>query len=737
MKKLISLAVLLFALAGCYNYSALWDAVNSHEQRIARLERNCADMNNNLTSLTLLVEALRGNDFITDVSAIVENGVEIGYELTFYKSGTIKVYHTDSDSIPVLSVREDEDGVFYWTLNGEWILDDDGNKLPAAGPEGKSGVTPQLKIEEDYWYVSYDEGATWNQLEKAVGEDGEDGEDGKDGDSLFMDVAEDENFVYLTLADGTVLNLPKRVSLEIEFDQDDLVVLTLNSSIDVHYKITSHIPAVVEVLASGDLKAKVVPDSADPLSGVISITCGSVIDDYSKVIVLVSNGEKVIMRTLVIEEEAIEVEENAEAFASSEGGEIELPYVSNVPCSVDIPDEAKTWISVATDVDTKAMARRSIKLVLEPNDGPAREAVVVLHNDDRSLTLEYRIYQKPAVTHIDGYVEILQKAEAGQGIDIVLMGDAYSADRIADSTYRNDMVYMYDNLFSEEPFKTFRNRFNVYYVNVVSETEGYETGGETTLKGYFGEGTHVGGCDSTCFEYALNALVEEERMNEALIVVAMNSTRYAGTCYMYSLHDMPGDYGSGPSIAYFPKGESEVMFARLLHHEACGHGFAKLSDEYAYEENGQIPDEKKASTESQQDEWGWWKNVDFTSDTLEVRWAHFLADERYQNEGLGCFEGANTYWTGVWRPTEDSIMRHNFGGFNAPSREAIYYRIHKLAYGSDWEYDYEGFVKYDEINRSSSTGGDDAQSHINYVEKSFVPTAPPVVVPYSWKDLLR
>ncbi|MBR0305682.1 MAG: hypothetical protein IIX07_02585, partial [Lachnospiraceae bacterium] len=85
----------------------------------------------------------------------------------------------------------------------------------------------------------------------------------------------------------------------------------------------------------------------------------------------------------------------------------------------------------------------------------------------------------------------------------------------------------------------------------------------------------------------------------------------------------------------------------------------------------------------------------------KVRWNYFLEDERYANEGLGVYEGGLTYWTGVWRPTENSIMRYNVGGFNAPSREAIYYRINKLAYGKDWEYDYEDFVEYDAINRSA------------------------------------
>ena len=76
---------------------------------------------------------------------------------------------------------------------------------------------------------------------------------------------------------------------------------------------------------------------------------------------------------------------------------------------------------------------------------------------------------------------------------------------------------------------------------------------------------------------------------------------------------------------------------------------------------------------------------------------------RYADEKLGAYEGASTYAKDIWRPTENSMMRGNNAPFNAPSREAIYYRIHKLAYGDDWEYDYEEFVKYDEINRNAAS----------------------------------
>ncbi|MBQ8674250.1 MAG: hypothetical protein IJ511_09470 [Bacteroides sp.] len=307
------------------------------------------------------------------------------------------------------------------------------------------------------------------------------------------------------------------------------------------------------------------------------------------------------------------------------------------------------------------------------------------------------------------------------------MGDAYSDRQIANGTYKVDMENLYNNLFTEEPYKSYKDHFNVYYVNVVSATEGYEYG-NTALDGYFGDGTLVGGNDNAVFDYALKAISEEE-IDEALLIVAMNSDNYAGTCYMYYPENGAG-YGNGVSVSYFPRGGDATTFAQLLHHEACGHGFAKLADEYAYEDMGTAPSDYVSAIKSQQSNWGWWKNVDFTSDPAATRWSHFVSDTRYANEGLGAYEGGLTYWTGVWRPTENSIMRYNTGGFNAPSREAIYYRIHKLAYGDSWEYNYEDFVEWDARNRTTSS----ATRTMEYKPANYKPTHPPVIINKSWKD---
>ena len=123
-------------------------------------------------------------------------------------------------------IQSDVDGIYYWTLDGEWLLDNNGNKIKAEGrdgkdgadgKDGKDGITPQLKIENEYWYISYNNGATWTELGKATGEDGQDGTDGingQDGDSMFEDVTYDDDYVYFTLTDGTVITIPRASLLD-------------------------------------------------------------------------------------------------------------------------------------------------------------------------------------------------------------------------------------------------------------------------------------------------------------------------------------------------------------------------------------------------------------------------------------------------------------------------------------------------------------------------------------------
>ena len=330
----------------------------------------------------------------------------------------------------------------------------------------------------------------------------------------------------------------------------------------------------------------------------------------------------------------------------------------------------------------------------------------------------------------DGTVATLQEASSGNGIDVVLIGDGYTDRLIADGTYDKIMKLAMDKFFETEPVKSYKELFNVYSVTAVSKNEVYAQGNETALGGYFGGSMHVGGTDSKVMEYAKKA-ISDERMNDAVVVVMMNSTAFAGTCYMYTPVHNPSidNYGNGLTISYFPVGVNEEALAQLIKHEAVGHGLAKLADEYAYKENGTITALAVGEFKDRV-QYGWYKNVDLTNDPAQIKWSAFLSDPRYEDQGLGVFEGAYTFWKGVYRPSQDGAMNSGVGPFNAPSREAIYYRIHKLANGAGWEYNYEDFVTYDAKNRS-------AVSSSSYVLAPVELPGPPVVKSVSWGEAYR
>lgn len=216
MKKLLTLAAMFtaIALSSCkYDDDDLWSSVHGLEDRVAKLEELCKQMNTNIVSLQAIVNVLQESDYITGVAPVMQDGKEVGYIITFSKSNPITIYHgkdgedgTDGNdgTTPSIGVKQDTDGIYYWTLNGEWLTDDQGEKIKAEGADGNDGTTPKFKIENDYWYISYNNGETWEQLGKATGEDG------TGGDSMFtgIDYKTSTDYVIFTLADGTQIKLP-------------------------------------------------------------------------------------------------------------------------------------------------------------------------------------------------------------------------------------------------------------------------------------------------------------------------------------------------------------------------------------------------------------------------------------------------------------------------------------------------------------------------------------------------
>lgn len=376
-----------------------------------QLKKMCNQMNTNIASLQIIVAALQNNDYVTSVTPVMEGGKTIGYTINFSKSGAVTIYHGNDGKdgangsngldghSPQIGVKQHTDGIYYWTLDGEWLKDDKGNKIKAVGIDGANGsngidgITPQLKIENEYWYISYDNGTSWTQLSKATGEDGQNGIDGTDGDAFFQSVTQDEQYVYFTLADGTKITLPKGALLDVVFDASDLVIMSPNTTREIGYTVTSVTESVtVEVVSSSDIKAKVVAADASGKSGNIVVTTGSAIDEYSKVIIFVSNGEKVVMKSIGFEQSGLKVTDNAEQSISPLGGEVVLKFSTNMDWRVEIPTAAKSWISSA--VAPMAMTEYSTKLNVNPNTTlSTRSAIVKIVSEDGALSADFVISQ--------------------------------------------------------------------------------------------------------------------------------------------------------------------------------------------------------------------------------------------------------------------------------------------------------------------------------------------------------
>ena len=207
MKKLFTIlfTTLLLAATAC-QHKDIWNELRDHEQRIEQLEQQCRELNSNIEAVQAILAAVQQNDYVTEVMKVMEDGVEVGYSITFSKSGTITIYHgTDGTDgadggTPNIGIKKAADGAYYWTSNGEWITDDDGNKIPATVSDPNATyVTPQFRVADGVWYVSYDNGNSWREIE--AGSD-------QEGDSFFRNVTTDSENLYLTLADGTVVTVP-------------------------------------------------------------------------------------------------------------------------------------------------------------------------------------------------------------------------------------------------------------------------------------------------------------------------------------------------------------------------------------------------------------------------------------------------------------------------------------------------------------------------------------------------
>lgn len=298
----------------------------------------------------------------------------------------------------------------------------------------------------------------------------------------------------------------------------------------------------------------------------------------------------------------------------------------------------------------------------------------------------------------NGKVSQLQKHTIGKGVPVVLMGDGFIDTDITSGRYREAMEQAMEHVFDVYPMTNLKDYFDVYEVTAVSKNNQFSPFTSTAFSCKFGDGTLITGNDDKALQYAKKAVSDASNV---LVIVVLNDTRYAGTCSLYS-DGRKAEIPAGHSVAYVPMTDASLYggigFAEILHHEAIGHGFGKLGDEYS--NAGTITKEATLELQGFQ-QYGFCSNISLESDVTKTAWANFAALQDYSSEALSCYEGAYTFLKGVYRPTKNSIMKENDSQFNAPSRYMIFRRCKKIAQEDPSAYSFDAFLLFD-ANRPST-----------------------------------
>lgn len=365
-------------------------------------------------------------------------------------------------------------------------------------------------------------------------------------------------------------------------------------------------------------------------------------------------------------------------------------------------DSKPDWCQLS---QTSGSKKTEISLTIQAysDNGGEREGDIVFKLKGKDYTHKCHVTQYGYAYGEDEFIT-LQKATRGNngGIDIVILGDGYDAKDIASGLYLNDMKEQVEHFFGIEPYTTYRDYFNVYTAFPVSTETGVGT--INTIRYNRFNTTFTGGVGLRCdyeevFRYALNApTVTESNLDQTLIIIVPNSTDYGGICQMWE---------SGAAIAFCPKSTYGYPLDTrgVIQHEAGGHGFGKLGDEYIYHNAfidfcdciccGHVFEFSIAKA------LGWYDNLELTGKMHEVGWSHLIFDSRY-SDIVDIFEGGYMHSRGVFRSEQNSCMNNDIPYFSTISRESIVKRIKRYA-GEN--FDFEEFVANDKRQAGSVTRG--------------------------------
>ena len=395
MKKLLFLiAPALLLLAGCqYDDANVWRELERQKGLITELTQRVENLNSEVQNFKTLIGNLQKDVYVKKVQKNAD-----GYLISFSDGSSITVKDGAPGApgapgeTPVVGVKADEDGIYYWTLNGEWILDASGNKMRVAGDDGTDGVTPVLKYEDPDWMVSYDNGENWEAIP------------GAQGIGTGITVTTDEENAYFTLADGTVITIPlvaAAVKLQLVFDETAIAVIAPGETASVDYEIVAPegTKAVIETFEQTGWVVEVTAKTET--TGTITITAPAAYEAGKVLFCLRTDDGQSFVKIVKIEAEAKNPLE-AEYVLDATAGDILIPVAATAATLSDGAD----WVTATVGED-------GVTLTVTENDTyEERSATLTVTTDKGSYETVVKQLQNNAIVLTGSYMEL--PGEAGE-----------------------------------------------------------------------------------------------------------------------------------------------------------------------------------------------------------------------------------------------------------------------------------------------------------------------------------
>lgn len=340
------LLLLLTVLPGCTGM--VQEELDQTHAKLAALQELAASVNQELTALNRIVAALDDGHSI-QIDSFVET--EDGYEVTFRDGKKIFIPFgkdaIDGRTLVPIGVRDEEDGIYYWTVDGEWLLDAEGNRIRAGADEGVDGIAPQVKVEDGYWWISVDGGETFTQLASC---------EYMDGLGVFSAIdTTDPAKVLLTLWSGTTIELPYYVPLRLSFagPAQDTVVIAAGETLRIPYEVIvegeSEKPLIVTSGTDGVYVSHLI-EGSEPGKGYVQVNAPKAFAEGYILLSAFCDGYSALKMISFREREITPSEPEITVRLRSGADTCAVAYTANFAYQVSSPDG--DWLQVVPDPES-------------------------------------------------------------------------------------------------------------------------------------------------------------------------------------------------------------------------------------------------------------------------------------------------------------------------------------------------------------------------------------------------